>query len=85
MDGEVDFTTSPRLADALDEAVTSAAGRAELDLDGVSFCDFSCWDVLLAARERAREVGVEFTCVALSPVAERVLELTQVAPVLRAA
>jgi anti-anti-sigma factor len=83
--GEVDFTTSPRLADALEEAMTGGNGRVDVDLGGVSFCDCSCVNVLLAARERARQKGVVFVCVALSPCSARVLELTQAGPLLRAA
>ncbi|MFF5483564.1 STAS domain-containing protein [Streptomyces sp. NPDC012935] len=85
VEGEADFTTSPRLAEALEEAVTNRAGRVDVDLGRLSFCDCSCVHVLLTAREHARETGVRFACVALSPCAERVLELTQAGPLLQAA
>jgi anti-sigma B factor antagonist len=53
----------PRLADALEEAMTGGNGRIDVDLGGVSFCDCSGVNVLLAARERARQAGVVFVCV----------------------
>jgi anti-anti-sigma factor len=85
VEGEVDFTTSPGLAAALDEAVSSGVGRVEVQLGGVSFCDCSCLNVLLAARERALAVGVIFACVTLSPHVQRVLELTQMEHLFRTA
>ncbi|MFF6984620.1 STAS domain-containing protein [Streptomyces sp. NPDC008343] len=85
MEGEADFTTSPQLAEALQEAMANRVGRVDVDLGSLSFCDCSCVHVLLTAREHARETGVMFACVALSPCAERVLELTQARPLLHAA
>ncbi|MEU9057047.1 STAS domain-containing protein [Streptomyces sp. NPDC048384] len=85
VEGEADFTTSPRLAEALEEAMANRVGRVDVDLGSLSFCDCSCVHVLLAARERAMGAGLMFACVALSPCAERVLELTQAGPLLQAA
>jgi anti-anti-sigma factor len=82
--GEVDFGTSPQLGEALERAVTSGMRRVLVDLSRVSFCDCSCVNVLLAAREVGRRNGAVLVCEGLSPFAERVFELTG-GPLLRAA
>ncbi|MEU9172856.1 STAS domain-containing protein [Streptomyces sp. NPDC048420] len=48
--GEVDFGTSPQLGAALETAVAGGTRRVLVDLSGLSFCDCSCVNVLLAAR-----------------------------------
>jgi anti-anti-sigma factor len=83
--GEVDHGASPQLGEVLERAVTSEIGRVLVDLSGVSFCDCSCVNVLLAAREIARRNRVVLVCEGLSPCSERVFELTGVGPLLRAA
>ncbi|MEV6553734.1 STAS domain-containing protein [Streptomyces sp. NPDC051597] len=83
--GEVDHGTSPQLGETLERAVTSGVGRVLVDLIGVSFCDCSCVNALLAAREIARRNRVVLVCEGLSPCAERVFELTGVGPLLLAA
>ncbi|MEV6551735.1 STAS domain-containing protein [Streptomyces sp. NPDC051597] len=83
--GEVDFGTSPQLSEALARAVTSGVHRVLVDLGGVSFCDCSCVNVLLAARQDGLENGLVVVCEGLSPFAERVFELTGVGSLLRSA
>ena len=69
----------------MEEAVASGSIRVDVELGSVAFCDCSCLNVLLAARSRALLGGVTLACVAFSPCAERVLELTEVGPLLRTA
>ncbi|MGW1617211.1 STAS domain-containing protein [Streptomyces sp. NPDC002285] len=76
--GEVDFDTSVRLADALEDAVTSGAQVIEVDLRGVEFCDCSGLHVLLRARERALEAGAGFSVnEPVAPLVARLFEVTE--------
>jgi anti-anti-sigma factor len=81
--GEVDLGTSAQFGELLERAVTSGMHRVLVDLSGVSFCDCSCVNILLAARDIGRRNGTALLCQGLSPSAERVFNLTGVGSLLR--
>ncbi|MGK5531722.1 STAS domain-containing protein [Streptomyces sp. URMC 129] len=81
--GEIDFSTLPRLREALTAALDVARGAApgsvEVDLSGVSFCDCAGVNVLLAAWHRARAEGTPFRVTATgAPVVARIFRLLDV-------
>ena len=55
--GELDVFTSPRLRDALEEAMPTGSEALVLDLRGLSFLDSSGLAVILGVNERCRSRG----------------------------
>ncbi|MFJ4466644.1 anti-sigma factor antagonist [Streptomyces sp. NPDC089424] len=78
--GELDLHAADTLRTALRDALKSATGGVDLDLRGVTFCDCSALNVLLALREQALAEGKTVTIQALGPAAERLLTLTGTLP-----
>ena len=78
VEGEVDLATAPQLHAAIDAAFTSAAREVCVDLGGTTFMDSSGLHVLVAATQRAAEVGCELTLVCPSGPVARVIELSGV-------
>ncbi|MEV7992026.1 ANTAR domain-containing protein [Streptomyces sp. NPDC086077] len=78
--GELDLHAADDLRGALRDALKSAAKGIDLDLRGVTFCDCSALNVLLALREQALAEEKTVMIQALSPVAERLLTLTGTLP-----
>ncbi|MCB5166495.1 STAS domain-containing protein [Streptomyces bambusae] len=76
--GDMDFDHAAQLAESLRNALGRAPSGAEIvvDLRNSSFCDSAGLSVLLAARERARNVGHDLVLAAPSHQMVRVLELT---------
>jgi anti-anti-sigma factor len=75
--GELDHDSAPLLSDFL----STALGRPEVsavvvDCAGLSFCDSTGLNTLLAARLQAQETGTRLRLAALPRVAERVFEIT---------
>jgi anti-sigma B factor antagonist len=77
VDGEVDLATSPRLAAALDEALTTAgATGVRVDLSQVEFMDSAGLRVLVAARGRAQDSGLVLTLHEPHDRVRRIIEIT---------
>lgn len=78
--GELDIATEPLVSDSLREALHRVPRSLQVDFSGVSFMDCSGVRVLLGALRQAQEAQVRFGLVGRSPAVQRVLELTDVAP-----
>ncbi|GAA3751970.1 STAS domain-containing protein [Salinactinospora qingdaonensis] len=64
--GELDATTSPRLAETLEAIIsadTSCRGLV-LDFSGVDFCDSRCIGVLVSSYRMARDRGIRLAVAA---------------------
>jgi len=77
--GEIDVSTSPRLADALR---AHAAGPLVLDLTGVAFMDSTGLRVLLDLRRAAAEGGLPLAIVCPEGPARLILEVAGVEDIL---
>jgi anti-anti-sigma factor len=76
--GELDMSTAPLLAEALDGAIRDSAGRFVLDLSDVAFLDSSGVNVLLRARALLGRADREIVVVCPPGQVRRVLELVGV-------
>ncbi|MGP4006696.1 ANTAR domain-containing protein [Streptomyces sp. 4N124] len=78
--GELDMDSEALLRSVLEDSVSRCARRVELDLSGVTFCDCSALNLLLAARRRAERQGKLLTMRASSPAVRRLLVKTDTWP-----
>ncbi|MGW2254203.1 STAS domain-containing protein [Kitasatospora sp. NPDC001660] len=76
LDGEVDHDQRTDLEDALRRAIKNGEPRLIIDLAGVSFCDSTGLNALLAARLDATANSVRLILVAPPPQLRRLLEIT---------
>ncbi|MBG0850639.1 anti-sigma factor antagonist [Streptomyces spinoverrucosus] len=74
--GELDLQAADELSDILRQALKSATEGIDLDMGGVTFCDCSALNVLLAIREQALADGRTVTIESHSLATERLLSLT---------
>ena len=74
--GELDIASAPALRDQLLSLLRPSSAPLVLDLSGVSFCDASGLAVLVNTGRRARLLGGFLRLAAVSPPADRVLNLT---------
>lgn len=78
VDGDLDMSTAPRLADTVNEELREAPGRIVLDLAGLGFCDSLGLGTLVVLSRTAR---VQQTFLLLrnpSPFFTRMLDVTGV-------
>jgi stage II sporulation protein AA (anti-sigma F factor antagonist) len=80
--GEVDVSTADLLRAATRAAVAAAPRCLVIDLAGLTFCGSTGLVVLMDARRDAEAAGVRFGTAAGPPIVRRVLEITQLGPVL---
>lgn len=80
--GEVDVSTADLLRDATRDAVAAAPRCIVIDLARLTFCGSTGLVVLMDARRDAEAAGVRFRTAAGPPIVRRVLEITQLGPVL---
>lgn len=81
--GELDGSTAPRLAAALDaELDADRPTVVALDLGGLSFCSVAGLAVLLRARERAAAAGHTVVLSRFSPAVHRVVRACSLGSVL---
>ncbi|MFD6918962.1 STAS domain-containing protein [Streptomyces sp. NPDC059944] len=79
--GEVDYLTSPRLADGL----AGGAGWVEVEFTGVSFCDCAALGVLIQARQKAQAAGARLRLRgSFQPSVSRLLAVMELTSVLTA-
>jgi anti-anti-sigma factor len=81
--GEVDVSSADVLRDAARNAVAASPRCLVVDLAGLTFCGSTGLVVLMDARRAAEEAGVRFGTADGPPIVRRVLEITQLGPVLR--
>jgi anti-anti-sigma factor len=80
--GEVDVASAGVLREAAQDAVAAAPRCLVIDLGGLTFCGSTGLVVLLDASRNAAAAGVRFGTVDGPPIVRRVLEITQLGPVL---
>jgi stage II sporulation protein AA (anti-sigma F factor antagonist) len=80
--GEVDVASAGVLRDATRCAVASRPRCLVVDLGGLTFCGSTGLVVLMDARRDAEAAGVRFGTADGSPIVRRVLEITELGPVL---
>lgn len=78
--GELDLATENVVLTSLKDAVTEGHRRLEVDLSGITFMDCSGIRVLLLAQRFASESHVRFTLGDRSQAVDRMLNLTNLAP-----
>lgn len=82
--GEIDLTTTSRLAAAVDRCLRDQPMRMTVDLHAVTFCDVAGGHVLGHAQQRAAAAGVGFRLTGLTAPVRRTLTLLQATSLLRA-
>jgi anti-anti-sigma factor len=73
--GELDLAAAEGLSHMILHEI-SGFGRVVVDLDGLRFCDSTGVEILLAARDLAREHGAELTVTHPRGIVRRVLRAT---------
>ncbi len=81
--GEVDVASADVLRDAARDAVAAGPRCLVVDLAGLTFCGSTGLVVLMDALRDAEAAGVRFSTADGPPIVRRVLEITQLGPVLR--
>src|SRR6185437_374456 len=74
--GELDIATAPALREQLLSLLRPGSSRLIIDLSRVTFCDASGLAVLVGIGRRARLLGGFLRLAAVSPQADRVLDIT---------
>ncbi|WP_045693298.1 STAS domain-containing protein [Streptomyces rubellomurinus] len=74
--GEADHETRAALDEALAEAVAAGPDLLVVDLAPLTFCDSSCLNALLRAREDAEAAGVWLVLAGPGPQIRRLLAIT---------
>ena len=74
--GEVDASTSPKLAEAIDIALSGSARRLEINAAEVTFIDSAGLRVLVAAQRTAEESGRRVVVTEPSESIRRLLDIT---------
>jgi stage II sporulation protein AA (anti-sigma F factor antagonist) len=80
--GEVDVSTADLLRQAARDAVAAAPRCIVVDLARLTFCGSTGLVVLMDARRDAEVAGVRFGIAGGPPIVRRVLEITELGPVL---
>ena len=81
--GEIDVSNAGVLRDAAGAAVAAAPHCLLVDLSGLTFCGSTGLVVLMGACRDAEAAGVRFATADGPAIVRRVLEITQLGPVLR--
>jgi anti-anti-sigma factor len=80
--GEVDVSTADLLRHAVHDAIASGPRCLVIDLSRLMFCGSTGLVVLMDARRDAEAAGMRFGIADGPPIVRRVLEITQLGPVL---
>ncbi|MFF3215425.1 STAS domain-containing protein [Streptomyces sp. NPDC002886] len=80
--GEIDIDTAPALHFALTEALAHATPAKDvvLDCSGITFCDSSGLNALLAVRRQAQQTNTVIRLAAPNAQLQRILEITGTLP-----
>lgn len=81
--GEIDVSNAEVLRDAAAAAVAATPRSLLVDLSGLTFCGSTGLVVLMGACRNAEAAGVRFATADGPAIVRRVLEITQLGPVLR--
>ncbi|MDG4863521.1 STAS domain-containing protein [Streptomyces sp. T-3] len=84
MTGELDYDASPVLRRTFDQARLTTGQRLVLELSGVTFCDSSGVNLLVAARATACAQGAGIAVTGVTPAVAKVLRITGLDTVLPA-
>jgi anti-anti-sigma factor len=76
LEGEMDLTSAPIVADLVEAALEGGSPTVVLDMSGVSFADSQALHALMRAENRARDAGVGLE---LRSPSRRVLQLLRLA------
>nr|WP_225955096.1 STAS domain-containing protein [Kibdelosporangium phytohabitans] len=76
--GEIDMSTAPMLAEECDQAIDSSTDRVVVDLTDVTFFGSAGLAVLLDARQRGEQAGVQIRLVAGNRPVLRSIEIAGV-------
>ena len=74
--GEIDASSAPQLADALDQLLESGADALIVDATDVTFLDSSGLRVLVRASKTVEAQGGTVVLDGMSPAVQRILEVT---------
>ncbi len=74
--GDVDVATSPRLREALHQAIGSGASAVVVDMHRMDFIDSAGLGVLIGALKQAKEHEVELVLRGLQPSPSKVFAIT---------
>lgn len=74
--GELDISTAPRLAEALQCLPRSGQRRTVVDVSALSFCDSSGLAVLVHARQRHEALGIRLILTGATSALKRLLGIT---------
>src|SRR3954470_4642129 len=77
-EGEIDLTTAPALAEAIEGAERAGTPCLTVDMGGVTFIDVSGLRVLLSAARRAQAAGHRLAVARPNHMVRRLLELTAI-------
>ncbi len=77
--GEIDFSGSAKVREALHRFIKRTSGEVSLDLEGLEYLDSSGLAVLIEARRVLQEQGRSIRIVAVRDQVRKIFELTQVA------
>ncbi|WP_299535880.1 STAS domain-containing protein [uncultured Streptomyces sp.] len=73
--GELDYHTSTRLHQALDDVPLAPGTGLVIDLAGLTYCDSTGITLLVTAYQRAEAIGARFSLAATSPDLLRVFHI----------
>lgn len=74
--GDMDLATSGRLVDEVSGQLDENVRNLVVDLSGVSFCDSSGLNCLIAIRTRCDEQGTAMTITGATPAFRQIAEIT---------
>ena len=85
LDGDIDIATAPAIRRFLMAAISGGTAHLAVDMSGVAFIDAGGIGVLVAAANRAREVGGSLSLLAPSRQVRRLLDVLHLDAILPAA
>ncbi|TDD12959.1 STAS domain-containing protein [Nonomuraea diastatica] len=74
--GELDFSTTPRLLEAVSDALTGGTANLLIDAGGLTFCDSHGLEGLLEAQKRINRAGGSMELAHVHGRVRRVLDLS---------
>lgn len=78
MNGEIDYTVTPKIRTGLLNYIEKTQGPLKLDLGGLNYLDSSGLAVFIEARRHLVEQGRTMEIVAVTPEVRKIFQLTQV-------
>ncbi|GAA1768938.1 STAS domain-containing protein [Luedemannella helvata] len=82
VEGELDMTTAPQLAETAEALMADGHGRLVLDLGGLTFCDSAGLGAIVRIFRQAGDVGGSLAIAQPTPIVRAVLDLTGMSEVI---